>query len=208
MTMVGTLLDAVLEIPPSRRLENFYLDESDTRGEFSSTASSRRDALAHHLQAAAHSDLILVGEAAGWRGCRQSGIPFTSPGDVGLSGTREASASVVQSALASTGLAPRVLLWNALPLHPHPALQYRQNRTPTGAEARLGHTALLAALTQRRVVCVGAKAARAVSEVTQSFVPGADAKFGAGRFVQLRHPSFGGASRFRAGLDLVAQAWA
>ncbi|MBF4549416.1 uracil-DNA glycosylase [Pseudoclavibacter sp. VKM Ac-2888] len=189
-------------------LENFYQDESDARGGFSSTASNRREALAQHLQAAAHSDFVLVGEAAGWRGCRQSGIPFTSPCDVGLTGTREASASVVQSALASTGLAPRVLLWNALPLHPHPALQYRQNRTPTAAEVRLGHNALLAALTQRRVICVGTKAARAVSEVTQSVVPGVYEKFGSGTVVQLRHPSFGGASRFRAGFDLVAEAWA
>ena len=41
-------------------------------------SSVRRERLAAYLEAREHASIVLVGEAAGYRGARVSGIPFTS----------------------------------------------------------------------------------------------------------------------------------
>ena len=142
----------------------------------------RRRRLREYLDARVSAPILLVGEAAGWRGARVSGLPFTSERQLSGRGPAEATATIVQRTLAELGGAQRVLLWNLVPTHPHRPGEPSSNRPPTRAEidAAAGFVAALAR--GREVVPVG--------RLAQGRLGGP----------YLRHPSHGGAAEFRAGL--------
>ena len=153
---------------------NFYRD-----GE---RAKLRRARLAAYLEARSDARLLLVGEAAGYRGARVSGIPFTSERQLTGEPPGEASATIVRAVLADLGLADDVLLWNVVPTHPHRAGRPASNRAPTEGEIEAGMRFVRELARGRTVVAVGRVAQHALG----------------GPYV--RHPSHGGASLFRAGL--------
>src|SRR5438128_12478549 len=95
----------------------------------------RRRRLATYLEARSESPLLLVGEAAGYRGARVSGIPFTSERQLAGSGPAEATATIVHRVLADLGLEEQVLLWNVVPTHPGTEVS---NRRPTRREVEGG----------------------------------------------------------------------
>lgn len=194
---IESLVASTLALPSDGSTTNFYLAESDESRVFRTTAKERLSSLRAHLNRVVLGNLVLVGEAAGWRGARQSGIAFTSAPDTGLVGTREASAAVIQGVLEQAGLAATTLLWNALPTHPHKVGAPMTNRTPTNRELALGANALSIAIGNRFVICVGQKAAKAVSAVLDCEVRGVSAEAPSIRAMAVRHPSFGGASQFR-----------
>ena len=158
----------------------------------------RTENLLGYLEARSDASLVLVGEAAGYRGCRFSGIPFTSERSLPVGrwtstraqGWREPSATIVHRVLHELGLEEKTLLWNAVPTHPAGSRPL-SNRTPTRAELALGICWLerLLSLTEARsVVAVG----RAAASVLPSGTP------------VVRHPANGGAALFRRQLaDLV-----
>ena len=126
--------------------------------------------------------LLLVGEAAGYRGARVSGLPFTSERQLTGAGPAEATATIVHRVLAELGLEEHVLLWNVVPTHPHRAGEPHSNRRPTRAEATAGEAFLAELAAGRRVVAVGRLAQSVVGDP------------------YVRHPSHGGAAEFREGL--------
>jgi uracil-DNA glycosylase len=138
-----------------------------------------RERLVAYLERHAGARVLLVGEAAGYRGARVSGLPFTSERQLTGSGPAEATATIVQRVLRELGAADEVLLWNAVPTHPGTG---SSNRPPTSAEIRAARPFLEALAAGRRVVAVGRVAARATGAP------------------YVRHPSHGGAVAFRAGL--------
>ena len=142
-------------------------------------AALLRRRLVRYLEARADARVLLVGEAAGYRGARVSGIPFTSERQLTGLGPGEASASIVHRVLGELGLEERVLLWNVVPTHPGTA---SSNRLPTRAEIAAGARFCERLGTGRTVLGVGRIAERALGA---SYV---------------RHPSHGGAAEFRAGL--------
>ena len=141
-----------------------------------------RERLREYLEPRAEAPVLLVGEAAGYRGARVSGIPFTSERQLTGSGPAEASATIVHRVLAELGLEERVLLWNVVPTHPGTE---RSNRPPTRAEVRAAEPFLAELARPRRVVAVG-RLAQAVLGAPY-----------------VRHPSHGGASEFERGLGTL-----
>jgi uracil-DNA glycosylase len=126
--------------------------------------------------------LLLVGEAAGYRGARVSGLPFMSERQVSGTGPAEATATIVQQVLAELGLTEHVLLWNVVPTHPHRPCNPWSNRRPTRVEAKAGEPFLAELARARRVVSVGRLAHSVAGDP------------------YVRHPSHGGKASFREGL--------
>lgn len=135
--------------------------------------------LENYLRARAQAPVLLVGEAAGYRGARVSGIPFTSERQLTGAGPAEASATIVHGVLRELGLEEEVLLWNVVPTHPGTP---SSNRRPTLEEAAAGVPFLERLARGRRVIAVGRLAQSATGAP------------------YVRHPSRGGARQFRAGL--------
>jgi uracil-DNA glycosylase len=180
---IGTTFNPYRDTDPS-------LDRQDA-------AAIRLENLVNYLQARSHPVLLLVGEAAGYAGCRFSGIAFTSerslPPERRTScdprGHVEHSASIVHRLLRELDLEAETVLWNACPTHPA-GLTPLSNRTPTRDELAAGRpflVRLMAILQPAVVVAVGVHAARALP-----------------RLATVRHPANGGAAAFRAGLAAVA----
>ena len=153
---------------------NFYRDGKG--------APVRRARLRGYLEARWSAPILLVGEAAGYRGARVSGIPFTSERQLGGTGPAEATATVVHRVLAELGIADDILLWNVVPTHPHRRDDPTSNRRPTRGEIDAGRRFLDEPVRGREVIAVGRIAHAAIG----------------GAYV--RHPSHGGAQSFRAGL--------
>lgn len=120
--------------------------------------------------------LLLVGEAAGYRGARISGIPFTSERQLTGAGRAEATATIVHRVLAELDIEDHVLLWNVVPTHPGTE---SSNRAPTRAEVKAGLPFAHELARGRRLLAVGRVAEAALG----------------GPYV--RHPAHGGASAFR-----------
>jgi uracil DNA glycosylase superfamily protein len=148
-------------------------------------ADLRRTRLGDYLVARRRSRFLLVGEAAGYRGARVSGLAFTSERQLTGSAPGEASATILHRVLAELGLEDDVLLWNLVPTHPHRAGQPGSNRPPTRGEVAAARGFLAELARGRRVVAVGRVAER---ELGAPYV---------------RHPSHGGAVAFRRGLIQV-----
>jgi hypothetical protein len=132
--------------------------------------------LANYLDDRAGARILLVGEAAGYRGARVSGVAFTSERQLTGSGPAEATATIVHRTLTELGIHDDVLLWNVVPTHPGTETT---NRLPTRAEMQAGLPFAHELARNRRVIAVGRIAERAL-----------DAPY-------VRHPSHGGAVAFR-----------
>jgi hypothetical protein len=123
-----------------------------------------------------------VGEAAGYRGARISGIPFTSERQLTGTGPVEATATIVHRVLRELGVEQDVLLWNVVPTHPHEPGHPYTNRRPTRNEVVSSAHFLEGVARGRRLVAVG----RLAQQVTGA--------------PYVRHPSHGGATAFRDAL--------
>jgi uracil-DNA glycosylase len=161
------IVDALAEARIGRTF-NFYRDGKG--------AELRRGRLLDYLAAREDASTLMVGEAAGYRGARVSGIPFTSERQLTGSGPAEASATVVHRVLEELAVEQHVLLWNVVPTHPGTA---SSNRRPSRQEVEKGLPFARKLARGRRVIAVGRLA---------------EATLGA---PYVRHPSHGGAGRFR-----------
>src|SRR6478672_3172092 len=143
-------------------------------------SSVRRERLLRYLESRAGAEIVLVGEAAGYRGARVSGIAFTSERQLTGSGPAEASATIVHRVLSRLGVENDILLWNVVPTHPGTE---SSNRAPRRDEVEAAAPFLDELLRGRAVIAVGRVAAAATHAA------------------YVRHPAHGGAAAFEAGLE-------
>lgn len=197
---------AGLRAPAPPALFHLYRDR-DPRFDLPDAPARRIGNLRAYLRAHAGARYVLIGEAAGYDGCRFSGIPFT--GEEQLVGAdplpwtagrrvarsskngppkRERSAAIVWPALRGRR---DCVLWNTLPWHPHRPGEPLSNRSPTRDEAAAGAEHLARFLE----LFPGAEPV-AIGRVAESALAGLGI-----RARYLRHPSMGGKPAFLAGLS-------
>jgi uracil-DNA glycosylase len=152
-----------------------------THNQYADSALRRRR-LVEYLESRSAAQLLLVGEAAGYRGARVSGVPFTSERQLTGTGPSEISATIVHRTLDELGIAQDVLLWNLVPTHPHAAGRPESNRRPTRGEIEAGLPFVRRLAEGRCVLGVGRLAEQALQAP------------------YVRHPAHGGAAAFRATL--------
>ena len=153
--------------------------------------------------------ILSVGEAPGYKGCKITGIPFTS-GKVFenvkhpvLSSIKdklklskieaENTATIVWNYLATKNCTP--LFWNSFPYHPHPEGNENKNRTPTDEEIEHGVKFLHALNIIFKPEVIAGIGNAGVSCAERAF-PGMEIKY-------IRHPSFGGKSEFIEGVNEI-----
>jgi uracil-DNA glycosylase len=153
-------------------------------------------------------EILLVGEAPGWRGCRFSGVPFTDEAQL-ISGRQpfqghrsgnfkealqETTAGIFWRTL--TPYFPHFIVWNALPLHPHLPNDPCSNRSPQRAELHR-FLPLLGELTEIlapcAVVAIGRSAQNALAELGIACFP-------------VRHPAHGGSPVFQKQIAAIFNA--
>lgn len=170
-------------------------------------AAVRRHNLRCYLETFAGARFVLVGEAAGYAGCRFSGIPFTCEaqlvGPQRLDWTRGRAQDLARSSAAETpwversgrmvwralGARADCVLWNAFPWHPFGQAGPLSNRPP-GRDLRDGLEVLrsfLSLFPAARPHAVGRVAQRALAAI------GVPAPY-------IRHPSHGGKRDFVTGV--------
>jgi uracil-DNA glycosylase len=132
--------------------------------------------LTRYLETRVDAPILLVGEAAGYRGARVSGIPFTSERQLTGDAPGEATATIVHRVLKDLALEDHVVLWNVVPTHPGTATS---NRRPTRFEITAALPFARELARGRRVLAVGRIAEAAL------VAP------------YVRHPPHGGAAAFR-----------
>lgn len=202
---VSTFVERLSAAPSGPGLNNFF-DHSEPAN------AQRRNNLELYLQEMLDRapKVLLLGEAPGFRGMRITGVPFTNrtmfqgpansfglfgsgkgyvlpPGAAGVAA--EPTATVMWQVLAELGFLP--LLWSAFPWHPHLPGRPLSNRTPTPAEAARGTPfwqGLVEMFSIHTVVAVGNVAHRSLQR------SGLDVP-------KVRHPSHGGRSGFKHGLE-------
>lgn len=152
--------------------------------------------------------VFLLAEAPGPWGCRFSGVPITSEAqlldaDFPIHGARTSTAEAPHTEYSANihwrmlaPYFPHFLTWNTVPFHPHRTTDPLSIRTPTNREIDRFAPVIdvfLRAVEPRFVVAVGRKAERALNHL------GVDS-------IYVRHPSQGGAGRFREGMAAVLEA--
>lgn len=143
----------------------------------------RRARLGDYLVARAHAPFVLVGESAGYRGGRISGLAFTSERQLTGGGPAEASSTIVHRVVRDLGVENEVLLWNVVPTHPGTPTS---NRRPTREEVEASEPFLAEVVRGRTAIAVG--------RLAQAALDGAP---------YVRHPSRGGARQFARGLETL-----
>jgi uracil-DNA glycosylase len=215
-------VDRLLELLQAYRGEgvwNQYLDV-DPALERPDGAAIRRRNLRRYLEAFASASYVLVGEAAGYAGCRFSGMPFTGEAQIvgpeclpwarGLGFEqsslgelwRERSGEMVWAAFDGRR---DCVLWNAFPWHPY-GDRPLSNRKPKPGELEQAEEVLRCFLSlyahgaAHRAAHGAAHGAahvqvHAIGRVSQDMLGrlGVDAPY-------IRHPSHGGKTAFERGI--------
>ncbi|MBD3349927.1 MAG: hypothetical protein GF364_00395 [Candidatus Lokiarchaeota archaeon] len=148
--------------------------------------------------------ILLVGEAPGYKGCRKTGIPFTSGNILALhrlyqpirtkltynKKDKEMTATIVYSVIDER-IFKRCVFWNSFPFHPHEKDKHKTNRPPTSDEIKEGRSYLnlLDNIFQFEIYAgIGKSGIKCLDMV------GCENSF------YIRHPSHGGKREFTKGL--------
>lgn len=154
-------------------------------------------------------NVLLLGEAPGYKGGRITGIPFTSGAVIRQARHRafqaigdklcfetieaEATASVFWEFFGDS--IPVPILWNAFPFHPHIPHKPQTNRKPSRLEIEEGKKyleILVEIFRPKELYAVGRTAQRLIS----ALLPGHEVRY-------IRHPARGGKQAFFRGIKEI-----
>lgn len=159
-------------------------------------------------------EIILVGEAPGYRGCRLTGVPFTSEHllmnnieGLNIFGEemgyrlackkekllKEATATIIWETLLKYDI--RALAWNAFPFHPYKEGDEESNRAPLKKELIIGERPLgriIEMFNIKKIVAVGRKAEESLGKLNISCR-------------RVRHPAQGGKNEFVEAMGKVKE---
>lgn len=156
-----------------------------------------------------NTDILLIGEAPGYRGCRLTGIPFTSGEVIKTSKHNifmeidneimlpqilsENTATILWEFIGINKSVP--ILWNAFPFHPHQSGKPESNRKPDASEIKEGETYLriIYDLFKPRKLC---SLGRVGESILRELFPESTISY-------IRHPSYGGKKDFIEGMNKV-----
>jgi len=186
-----------------------YIESSDSTnlyGGNSRESQIRRKNLKLYLEKMKklNPSFLLLGEAPGYKGCRLTGIPFSSEKILATNDffknqgfncinepqslESEISATIIWNELENYTNKP--LIWNIFPFHPHKSNSIKSNRTPTKSELMSGKEylkQLLEIFDIKKIIALGRKPESQISDL------GLD-------FIYVRHPANGGKNKFINGL--------
>lgn len=199
--------DKVFSIPSTvdeeTPLFNQYYDKDPTV-DLQNADEIRRGNLRNYLQSfSERPSAVVIGEAPGWRGCRFSGVPFTSEaqlcnGELPFKGLQSSSKALPYSEGTATTFwkymlphHPRFFAWNCIPFHLYKLDNKFTNRTPRKKEV-YGYlwllSEILSLIKPRQVIAVGRNAEQALTKIGIYYS-------------YVRHPSHGGANDFKKGIE-------
>ncbi len=152
-------------------------------------------------------NILLLGEAPGYKGCRLTGVPFTSEKVlknhpfffnqdfqfINQQPESEKSATIVWDTLQNFKIIP--LIWNIFPFHPFNENNCNTNRTPNKKELEYGKQLvikLLQLFNIELIIAIGRKPESQISDL------GIEYKY-------VRHPANGGKSKFVQGISEILQ---
>jgi len=158
--------------------------------------------------------ILLVGEAPGYKGCRITGIPFSSEklianwtiqNHLGLpvealkmnqknKYQSEATASIFWEIIQQQNL--QAMAWNIYPFHPHKKDKAQSNRKPLAAEVNFGQAflkELIKTFSPQQVVAIGKVAEKGMLQ------NGIDC-------IAIPHPSYGKKKAFAEGILTISTA--
>lgn len=192
-------VEKLARTPAPKDARNLW-DYSDSSNEI-----RRKNLTGYFLEMAKRKpNVLLVGEAPGYRGCGRVGMPFSSEKLVlshpffsdrtifsiedSSAPIAEASASIVWKTFDALNFYP--LMWATYPFHPHKAGNILSNRAPRPDEVTLGKEFLLEIkelFEIEHIIAVGRVAEGSLADMGFEAYP-------------VRHPSHGGATLFAQGL--------
>ena len=159
-------------------------------------------------------NIMLVGEAPGYRGSRLTGVPFTSENllinnrkGLDLFGKNkgyrlvdrkdkllsQSTTTIIWETMVANGILP--LAWNAFPFHPYKEGNKESNRTPLKKELVMGERPLIKLIelfSIEEVVAVGNKAKSSLDKL------GIESR-------KVRHPAQGGKQEFVKGIVAIKE---
>ena len=149
--------------------------------------------------------ILLLGEAPGHKGCRLTGIPFTSERVLAnhsfFQGLDfhfinedlecEQSATIVWNVLQN--FTDKPLIWNIFPFHPYDGINFNTNRTPNETELELGKEYVLKLLQIFNIDTIVACGRKPESKLKGINI----------NHKYVRHPANGGRKKFVEGLTEI-----
>jgi uracil-DNA glycosylase len=199
------LENKVFPIRPANLLFNQYGDKNLSVDLYDADKIRKQNVL-NYLRSFSERPLILViGEAPGPRGCRFSGVPFTSEtqlcnGELPFRGQKSSISDLPYSENSAAifwrvmlPYHPKFFIWNCVPFHAHKQDEILSLRNPTRAEV-YNYSSLLSDIISlirpKHIVAVGKKAEFALKQKGYSCI-------------YVRHPSHGGAKEFRTDIKKI-----
>ena len=198
--MFTNIINKLKQRPSSENVFNPYQNE---------TVANNLKLYFEYLYSTNQKEVLLIGEAPGYAGCRITGIPFTS-GDLFRNSNLEIfkslnpnifldkiegekTATIVWEYLKNKEELP--IFWNSFPFHPFNVNKPNSNRTPTNEEIIEGKfyiQELIEIFNPKLIASIGRKG----EKILKNIYPNEDIEY-------IRHPSNGGKQDYIKGMNKI-----